>query len=56
MKSLHAYPVEVLRKIYSAIIRSNNYVDINSLNGDELLNENVLNEDNIDDIINKLSE
>ncbi len=39
IKSLHAYPVEVLRKIYSAIIRSNNYVDINSLNGDELPND-----------------
>lgn len=37
-KSIHAYPVEVLRKIYSAILRSKNFVDINGLTGESLPN------------------
>ena len=33
---LKTYSVEVLRYIYSGIVKSNNYVDINSLNGERM--------------------
>lgn len=34
-KSLRTYSVEVLRRVYASIIRSHNFVDINSLNGSD---------------------
>lgn len=37
-KAIQAYPVEVLRKIYSSIIRSKNFVDINGLSGESFPN------------------